>query len=270
MNITNEAIDTVEIILEAGDLNDALRRVRHAICHEKSRYYLNGVSLSYYASQEGMLRFVATNGHLLSLVDIPAPDGAIKLCPAILASYFVTRAIKATNRTRDAFEHVRLAVSPTRVTLTDWAGNAIDGTLIDGTFPHYENVIPRGEPQHGSATLAREAFMRAVTAVTAFVKASETRWHLGPVVRFTFAGDKLTISGVIEDCGSASVTVDLAETTMREPPEIGFHGPQILDILNALRGKLVRFNFFDVSGPNSFVGDRADSLALHVIMPKRI
>jgi DNA polymerase III sliding clamp (beta) subunit (PCNA family) len=42
---TTEAAATAETILEAGDLNDALRRVRHAICNSETRYYLNGVYL---------------------------------------------------------------------------------------------------------------------------------------------------------------------------------------------------------------------------------
>jgi len=111
--------------------------------------------------------------------------------------------------------------------------------------------------------------------VTAFVKASGVKWRATPILRFAFAGEKLTVSGVIEGSasacrGSASVAVDIAETTMSEPREIGFYGPQVLDILNSLRGGHVRFDFFDVGGPNNFVGDRADRHALHVIMPVRL
>jgi DNA polymerase-3 subunit beta len=182
---------------------------------------------------------------------------------------FVTDAIKATNKTRDAFKQVRLAVGPNRVTLTDWAGNVIDGTLVDGVFPDYERVIPRGEPQHGAATVAREPFLRAVAAVTAFAKAAEAKWPIAPVLRFAFAGDKLVISSAIEG-GSASVTVDVAGTTMGEPREIGFYGPQVLDILNSLRDGHVRLDLYDTGGPNNFVGDRADACALHVIMPVRL
>jgi DNA polymerase III subunit beta len=271
---TSEAVATAEIILEAGDLNDALRRVRHAMCKEETRYYLNGVYL-HYALREDVLRFVATDGHRLSMADIPAPQGSINIRPVILSRGFIVDAIKATSKTGDAFKHVRLAIWPNRATLTDWAGNAIDGALVDGTFPDYERVIPRGEPQHGAATLAREPFIQAVAAVTAFAKAFGTKWHVTPILRFAFAGGKLTVSAAIGGCGlacggSASVAVDVAATTITEPREIGFHGPQILDILRSLRGGAVRFDFFDVGGPNSFVGDRADSHALHVIMPVRV
>jgi DNA polymerase III sliding clamp (beta) subunit (PCNA family) len=86
---------------------------------------------------------------------------------------------------------------------------------------------------------------------------------------FAFAGDHLTLSAAM-DRGSASAVVDVAATTMTEPRDIGFYGPQVLDILNSLQGQHVRFDFFDVGGPNNFVGDRADGHALHVIMPVRL
>ena len=88
-------------------------------------------------------------------------------------------------------------------------------------------------------------------------------------------GDKLTISrDIVGDSslcrGSASMSVEIVATTMKEPREIGFYGPQILDILKSLRGRQVRVDLFDVGGPNNFVGDRIDSHALNVIMTVRL
>jgi DNA polymerase-3 subunit beta len=269
---TTEA--TAEIILECGDLNDALRRVRHAMSTEQTRYYLNGAYL-HYVLREDVLRFVATDGHRLATADIAPPQGVINVPPVILSRAFVADAIKSTNKPRDAYKQVRLAIGPNRATLTDWAGNVVEDALVDGTFPDYERVIPRGEPKHGAATVPREPFLHAVAAVTAFAKVSGVKWRSTPTLRFAFAGDKLTVSAAIEGCGSAckgsaSVAVDVADTTMREPTDIGFLGPQVLDILNSLRGGHVRFDFFDVGGPNSFVGDRVDARALHVLMPVRL
>jgi DNA polymerase-3 subunit beta len=268
---TTDTITAAEIILTAGDLHDALRRVRHAICKEETRYYLNGVYL-HHVMRDGVLRFVATDGHRIATADIRAAEGAHNIPPMILSRSFVTEAIKATNKTRDAFKHLHLAIGATRVTLTDWNGNAIDGELVDGTFPNYEGVIPRGEPQHGTATLAREPFMQAVAAATAFAKASGAKWSVSPILRFAFTTDKLTVSAALEGnssaCrGSASVAFDVGASTMTEARDIGFYGPQVLDILGSLQGQHVRFDFFDVGGPNNFAGDCADGSALHVIMP---
>ena len=91
---------------------------------------------------------------------------------------------------------------------------------------------------------------------------------------FGFDGDKLTVSAAFDACesacGSGSVAVQIAATTMTAPHDIGFYGPHILDILNSLRGQHVRFEFFDTGGPNRFVGDNSDGSALHVIMPVRV
>jgi hypothetical protein len=57
---------------------------------------------------------------------------------------------------------------------------------------------------------------------------------------------------------------------MTEPRDIGFYGPQVLDILNSPQGQHVRFDFFDVGGPNNFAGDHSDGNAWHVIMPVRL
>jgi hypothetical protein len=96
--------------------------------------------------------------------------------------------------------------------------------------------------------------MRAVAGLTEFAKASGTKWPVAPILRFAFAGDKLTVSAAFDDAssdttGCASVTVKIAATSMTEPRDVGFYGPQVLDILRSLRGRQVRFEFFDVGGP---------------------
>jgi DNA polymerase-3 subunit beta len=224
---TNEPTTAAEIILEAGKLNDALRRVRHAICNEETRYYLNGVYV-HYVARDNAVRFVATDGHRLAAAD---------------------------------------------------EGNAISGQLIDGTFPDYARVVPCGEPQYGSAIIAREPFLRAVSAVTEFGTVRNGlrygRGKNGCALRFAFAGDRVTISTAFEDTtadcgGSASATVKQESTSIVKPREVGFCGPFIVDILHSLQGQHIRFDFFDIGGPNSFCGDSADGSAMHVIMPVRL
>ena len=271
---TTEMNTEVEIELTAGGLHEALRRVRHAMCHEETRYYLDGVYM-HHVARVGALRFVATDGHRLATADIGTAEGAETIRPVILSRAFVAEAIKGTSKRRDAFRQVRLATGADYARLTYWDGSATDGPLVDGTFPDYERVIPRGEPQHGTATIGREPLMRAVAGLTEFAKASGAKWPVNPILRFAFTPDKLTVSAVMEDSGgacrgSASVDVDVGASTMNEPGSIGFYGPHILDILNSLRGQHVRFEFFDSGGPNRFVGDNSDGSALHVIMPVRV
>ena len=271
---TTEMNTEVEIELTAGGLHEALRRVRHAMCREETRYYLDGVYL-HHVARVGALRFVATDGNRLATADIGTAEGAETIRPVILSRPFVVEATRGTSKRRDAFKPVRLAIGEDYARLTYWDGSASDGPLVDGTFPEYERVIPRGEPQHGTATIAREPFIRAVAGLTEFAKASGRKWPASPILRFAFAADKLTLSTAMEvpdgTCrGLASVDVEVAATTMNQPGTVGFYGPHMLDILNSLQGQHVRFEFFDTGGPNRFVGDNSDGSALHVIMPVRV
>jgi DNA polymerase-3 subunit beta len=271
---TTEMNAEVEIELTAGGLHEALRRVRHAMCREETRYYLDGVYL-HHVPGVGALRFVATDGHRLATADIGTPEGGETIRPVILSRPFVVEVIKGTGKRHDAFKQVRLAIGADYARLAYWDGSASDGPLVDGSFPDYERVIPRGEPQHGTATIVREPLMRAVAGLTEFAKASGRKWPASPVLQFAFSPDKLTVSAVMEDSGpacrgSGSVDLEIAASTMHQPGTVGFYGPHVLDILNSLQGQQVRFEFFDIGGPNKFVGDDADGSALHVIMPVRI
>lgn len=273
LQVTTQTTTELEIELAAGSLHDALRRVRHAMCQEETRYYLDGVYL-HHVARVGALRFVATDGHRLARADIGTAEGAETIRPVILSRSFVVEAIKGTSKRRDAFRHVRLAIGADYARLSYWDGSTSDGPLVDGSFPEYERVIPRGDPQHGTATMAREPLLRAVAGLTEFAKASGRKWPVHPVLRFAFAGDRLTVSAAFEACesacGSGSVTVQIAATTMTGPHDVGFYGPHILDILTSLQGQHVRFELFDTGGPNRFLGDNSDGSALHVIMPVRI
>src|SRR6516164_10425619 len=116
----------VEIELTAGGLHEALRRVRHAMCREETRYYLDGVYM-HHVARVGALRFVATDGHHLATADIGAAEGAETMRPVILSRAFVTEAIKGTSKRQDAVKHVRLAIGEDYARLSYWDGSASDG-----------------------------------------------------------------------------------------------------------------------------------------------
>src|SRR5215831_11463838 len=138
-----------------------------AVCRgpEETRYYLDGVYL-HHVAKIGALRFVATDGNRLATADIGTAEGAETIRPVILSRPFVVEVTRGTSKRRDAFRQVRLAIGADYAHLAYWDGSASDGPLVDGTFPDYERVIPHGEPQHGSATIARDPFMRAVAGLT--------------------------------------------------------------------------------------------------------
>ena len=119
---TTEMNTEVEIELTAGGLHEALRRVRHAMCREETRYYLDGVYL-HHVAKVGALRFVATDGNRLATADIGTAEGAETIRPVILSRPFVVEALKGTGKRRDAIRHVRLAIGADYAHLTYWDGS---------------------------------------------------------------------------------------------------------------------------------------------------
>ena len=115
---TTEMNTEVEIEL-TGRLTQALRRVRHAMCREETRYYLDGVYL-HHVARVGALRFVATDGNRLATADIGTAESAETIRPVILSRPFVVEATRGTSKRRDAFKAVRLAIGADYARLTYW------------------------------------------------------------------------------------------------------------------------------------------------------
>src|SRR5258705_991383 len=68
---------THKFTLAAADLKRLIDKTQFAISTEETRYYLNGIYLHVAGSGKSMLlRAVATDGHRLAQVELPAPTGA--------------------------------------------------------------------------------------------------------------------------------------------------------------------------------------------------
>ena len=111
----------VQFVIAAGDLKRLIDKTRFAISTEETRYYLNGIYL-HIAQTAGvnMLRAVATDGHRLARVELPAPGGADALPGIILPRKAVLELHKliddvtgdvavnaTTTKIRFAFDHGR-------------------------------------------------------------------------------------------------------------------------------------------------------------------
>ena len=79
-----KAICSHKFTLSAADLRALIDRTRFAMSTEETRYYLNGIYLhTAKLKNVEVLRAVATDGHRLARVEMPAPQGA-KGIPGII------------------------------------------------------------------------------------------------------------------------------------------------------------------------------------------
>jgi DNA polymerase-3 subunit beta len=242
--------------LTAAELKRLIDKTQFAISSEETRYYLNGIFI-HVADIEGrsLLRAVATDGHRLARLELPAPEGSIGMPGVILPR----KAVGEIQRLiEDAQSEITVEVSANKMRFT--FGEALLTTkLIDGTFPDYGRVIPSGNNKR--LTVERDMFARAVDRVSTI---SSER---GRAVKLAVSEGKVVLSVTNPDQGSA--VEELEADYDSEPIDIGFSSKYLLDIVNQLDSDTALFLLADPGSP-TLIQDRDGASALYVLMPMRV
>ena len=242
--------------LAPADLRRLIEKTQFAISTEETRYYLNGIYV-HVADVEGraMLRAVATDGHRLARLELPAPAGSAGMPGVILPKKAVAEIQRLIE---DAQGDVMIELSVNKMRFT-FGETVLTTKLIDGTFPDYGRVIPAGNDKR--LTVEREAFAKAVDRVSTI---SSER---GRAVKLAISEGKLTLSVTNPDQGSA---VEELEADYDGPPlDIGFNARYLLDITQQLDSDTALFRLADPGSP-TLVQDRDGANALYVLMPMRV
>lgn len=238
-----------------GDLLSILiARTLFAVSTEESRPILNAVLWE--ITRQGMT-LVATNGHRLARASAPMGGDQPQ-------HYIVPPA---------AFKHVdRLFKGEEKVTIGK-SGNVlgfragpteIHARLIDGQYPNYNQVIPKGYDRF--AVLNRAAFEQAVRRMAVVANSDSKRIRIG------FSGDAATLSVLTPDLGEGK---DLVSAHVQgDAIEIGFNAAYLLEVLSRIPTEDVRISFASperatVVEPVDEKGDVMDDY-LCIVMPLRL
>jgi DNA polymerase-3 subunit beta len=244
--------------LPAGQLRELIDRTRFAISTEETRYYLNGIY--FHAAEAGgakVLRAVATDGHRLARVEEPLPEGASGMPGVIIPRKTINELRKLAEEVQD---EIAVALSDTKIRFTLGAVQ-LTSKLIDGTFPEYERVIPRGNDK--VLTVAKKDFAEAVARV-AGISSERSR-----PVKLSVDRNHLLLSAASPELGQAQEELDGDSVSYESSPiEIGFQARYLNDITDQIVDK-VEFRFSDGSAP-TIVTDSAKPEALYVLMPMRV
>ncbi len=246
----------ISFTLPAETLKRLIDRTQFAISTEETRYYLNGIYLHVVGEgDEARLRAVATDGHRLAKAEIEAPSGSLGMPGIIVPRKTVGEIQKLLE---DPATDVDISLSDTKIRVA--IGELVlTSKLIDGTFPDYERVIPKGNDK--VLTLDKAEFERAVDRVSTI---SSDR---GRAVKLTLADDKMVLAVNNPDSGSA--TDELPVGYEAEPLDIGFNSKYLLDIANQLTSDEAVFRLADSGSPTLIEGS-GEVDAIYVLMPMRV
>jgi DNA polymerase-3 subunit beta len=241
--------------LPANELRNLIDRTKFAMSTEETRYYLNGIYL-HAAEKDGLklLRAVATDGHRLALFEMPLPEGASEMPGIIIPRKAVGELRKLVDEAGDA---IKISLSESKIRF-DFDHIVLTSKLIDGTFPDYQRVIPKGNDK--IVEVSPKAFSQAIDRVST-ISDGKSR-----AVKIALNGKTMTLSANSPDSGSA--TEDL-EVNGNDNMEIGFNARYLLDITSQIEGDGCRLTLADAASP-TIIQDVGDSSALYVLMPLRV
>ena len=243
---------THNFVLGAKELCRLIDKTRFAISTEETRYYLNGI---YLHAHDGLLRAVATDGHRLALAEMPLPKGGEALPGVIIPR----KTVAEIRRLIDGGDgDVSLSVSEAKIRF-NYGTAVLTSKLIDGTFPDYERVIPKGNEKE--LTIDNKVFADAVDRV-ATISAEKSR-----SIKIGLSQDSLSLT--VNNPESGNAHEDLMVDYGAEPLEIGFNAKYLLDVANQIEGRDATF-FLDSPASPALVRDSEDPDALFVLMPLRV
>lgn len=231
-------------------LRDMLAQTTFAISHDESRYALNGVL---FAVRDRELRLVATDGHRLALAVRPIANAG-----TAVSGIVPRKAVQEIARIVGSGEDVDVAIGDNQFMLR-MPNVLLIARLIEGTFPNYEQVVPKAHPHR--LVLSRQGLTAALRRVSVL---SEERTK---PTKFLLVPGVLKLSAYSPDFGEAEEQIEVEYAG--EEMTIGFNSRYVLDALGAQTSEQVVLEVKDGLSPG-VVKSLEDDGSLCVIMPMRI
>ncbi len=247
-----ESCGSLQLALSQETLRRLIERTSFAMAQQDVRYYLNGLLLEVQGNQ---LRAVTTDGHRLALcsmlsgIDYPGQHQVIVPRKGI---------IELARLLVDPQETVQIILGQHHIRAS--AGTyTFTSKLVDGKFPDYERVLPRGGDKVVMADrqLLREALSR--TAILSNEKYRGIRLALQTGLL------KVQANNPEQEEAEEEVPVDYAGASL----EIGFNVSYLLDVLGVMNSGQVRITMAD-AGSSALLQEPGDESSSYVIMPMRL
>ncbi len=247
-----ESTTALKFALPGKDLHHLIHCTAFAMAQQDVRYYLNGML---WEINPESLRLVATDGHRLALC---TREQAIETDASMQAILPRKGVVELSRLVNDIAEDIQISVGSNHLRITS-GDFTFTSKLVDGKFPDYERVLPRGGDKlvFGNRAELKSAFNR-----TAILSNEKYRG-----VRFGLSAGTLTIQANNPEQEEAveEVTVDYGGSEL----EIGFNVSYLLDVLNVLESETVKITLAD-SNSSALIEEPEGSDAVYVVMPMRL
>lgn len=245
------------VSVDAKMFYEMFDKTAFAVSTDETRYNINGVLVETIQDRDldkQMIRFVATDGHRLAMIDRPAEGFVLK--ESVIIPRKGIQEIKKVLEGNEGAANIEIregffSVQSGKVT--------IGVRLVDGQFPDYRQVLPND--CKASFFVDRAELLAAVKRVS-LVTTDKTK-----AVRCRIEGDSLGLSSSSPEYGEASESIAIQKTG--EDLVIGFSAKYLLDLLSSMgESSQVTVKLNGELGPGVFIGNENEQFSC-IVMPMR-
>lgn len=261
--LTTETTQGTQVQVTQRELKRLFEKTSFAMAVQDVRFYLTGTLLEI---DQNQLRAVTTDGHRLALCETTASSTSNQLLQAIVPRKAVgelQRLLSIEDQPLTVLigrELLNVTISiPSRDKEQGDATVRFTTKLIDGKFPDYRRVIPRGGDKN--AMIAHDLFKQSLQRV-AILSNEKLRG-----VFLNFYTDTLQLRANNPEQDEA--IEDIAIQYQGEGLEMSFNAQYLLDVLGALDGDDVTMIMTE-SNQSVLVQDAASPDQTYVVMPMRV
>ena len=245
--------------LDKASFREMIKKTSFAVSMDETRYVLNGI---FFGASAGELKMVATDGRRLAYISRNGAEKALN-SSVIIPTKAVGELLRLiTLEGNEGEDKIKIAPFENQISFR-WTQDGEEITLvsrvIDGTFPNYEQVIPK--------TKEIELKVKTSEILSAVKRAALFAQDRGGSVRLSLSKKTLKVSANAHGIGEEEedLEVDYSGPNF----EIAFNPAFLLDTLKNNDAPEIQFEFSTPLNPGLVKPSNSDRY-LCVIMPMRL
>jgi len=253
--LSEEDIKQKGLEISSEKLLKLLNKTKISISNDETRHYLNGIYFhKTKLENKSFLCCVATDSHRLSSSSLEIDPGVI-VEPIILPKKTIFQLISLLEKNNN---EIKISNSKSKIKF-EMKKSVLISKVIDGRFPDYSKVIPRGNDKILKIKL--DEFKNSIERVTSV--SSDRKEGL----KMNISKDivQLSVNNPKSGEGIENINANFNSSDLN----ISFNSRYLTDITSQIENEFVVINLKDAGSP-VLINDLSDKNSFHVVMPMKI
>jgi DNA polymerase-3 subunit beta len=235
-----------QIIISSKQLRDLITKTYFAVSKEETRYVLNGILMEL---EKNRIRFVASDGKRLALAQEDITN-------SIEGKYIIPqKAIVELARLIEEEQDIKIVISEKENQIAFIIKDGkLTTRLIEGEFPHYEEVIPKENEK--KIRIKKDLFLSALRRASIFTTVDSLATNL------EVHKNKLIITKITPELGEAREEIEMEYNG--DETVVSFNPMFLIDALKTIEEEVINF---EVNGADKPGVIRINSKYIYLVLP---